>query len=111
MKHKYGEYEIAQFESCKNRIHSLVHWLLIYAEETTKTKSDKDDNLMNYFEKVQYKISGYNELLLYPSQLVEIQALIESARLEYLKDNYSHERYRKMILDAHDLIDKIPVGE
>ena len=39
---------------------------------------------------------------------VEIMNYIESARVEYNKGDYNHERYRKTILDVHDLIDKLP---
>lgn len=101
MKYKYGNYPEQQVHGYKKRLHSLVHWLLIYAEE-------KNPNLNNYFDSVQYKFEGFNELMCYPTQIVEIMNYIESARIEYGKDDYSHERYRKTILDVHDLIDKLP---
>lgn len=104
MKYKYGEYKNEQFHEYKKRIHNLIHWLLIYAEE-------KNPNLNNYFEKVQYKLNGLNELINYPSQLVEIMSLVESARIEYNKIDYKHSIYRKIILDIHELIDKIPEGD
>lgn len=104
MKYKYGEYPKEQFHDYKKRLHSLVHWLLIYAEEDT-------DILDDYFEKVQYKLNGLNELISYPTQLVEIMNLIESAKIEYNKGNYNHDIYRKTILDIHELIDRIPEGE
>lgn len=100
-KYKYGYYEVKQFSDYKKRIHSLVHWLLIYAD-------DNDPILKDYFDTVQYKLNGLNELLNYPTQLIEIMNLIESAKSEYNKDDYDHKRYRKTILDVHDLIDKIP---
>ena len=62
-------------------------------------------------EKVQFKLDGLNELINYPTQLVEIMNLIEAARLEFHKENYNHELYRKTILDIHDLIDKLPDGD
>lgn len=104
MKYKYGEYPNEQFNEYRKRIHNLVHWLLIYAEE-------KNPNLNNYFTKVQYKLDGLNELINHPSQLIEIMNLVESARIEYNKVNYSHSVYRKIILDIHELIDKIPEGD
>lgn len=104
MKYKYGTYPSCQFVDYKKRLHSLIHWLLIYAEEN-------NPNLNDYFIKVQYKLDGLNELLQYPSQLIEIMNLIESARIEYNKENYRHEIYRKTILDVHELIDRMPVGD
>lgn len=104
MDYKYGVYPSTQFSEYKKRLHNLVHWLLIYAEED-------DPNLNNYFAKVQYKLDGLNELINYPSQLVEIMNLIESAKIEYNKENYNHAIYRKTILDVHELIDRIPEGD
>lgn len=104
MKYKYGEYTREQFHDYKKRMHSLIHWLLIYAEEN-------ESNLNNYFNKVQYKLNGLNELINYPVQLVEIMNLVESAKIEYNKINYDHSVYRKIILDIHELIDKIPEGD
>ena len=101
MKYKYGNYHENQINGYKKRLHSLVHWLLIYAEE-------KNSNLNKYFDLVQYKFDGFNELMNYPTQIVEIMNYVESARIEYNKDDYNHERYRKTILDVHDLIDKLP---
>lgn len=104
MQYKYGTYPDGQFDGYKKRLHSLVHWLLIYAEENNSI-------LNSYFDKVQFKLDGLNELINYPTQLIEIMNLIESARIEFNKENYNFEIYRKTILDVHDLIDKLPDGE
>ncbi len=101
MKYKYGELTSQQFHDYKDRLHSLIHWLLIYAENNSPILND-------YFVKVQYKLNGLNELINYPSELVEIMNLVESAKLEYMKNDFNFTLYRKMILDIHDLIDKIP---
>lgn len=82
-------------------MHSWVHFLLIYAEQKT-------DILDNYFDIIQTRLNGLNELLQYPSQLIEIMNLVESARLEFNSSEYRHAKYRKLILDIHDLIDLIP---
>lgn len=104
IKHKYGCYHDEQFLGYKKRLHNLIHWLLIYAEE--------DNTILNdYFEKVQYKLQGLNELLDYPTLIIEIMNLVESAKLEFNKPNYSHKVYRKTILDIHELIDKLPEGD
>lgn len=106
MKYKYGNFEINQFIDYKKRLHSLIHWFLVYAD-------DNDPALGEYFIKVQYKLNGLNELLNYPTQLVEIINLVESARIEYNKDkeNFNHKLFRKTFLDIHELIDKIPIGD
>lgn len=105
VKNKYGEYTTIQFSEYKKRIHNLIHWLLIYEEE-------QNPILDSYFIKVQYKLAGLNSLLNFPSQLVEIMDLVESAQIEYKnKECHNHKTYRKMILDIHELIDKIPEGD
>lgn len=104
MKHKYGTFEDNQFDGYKKRLHSWVHWFLVYAD-------NNDPALNDYFTKVQYKLNGLNELLNYPTQLVEIINLIESARIEYNKENFNHKLFRKTFLDIHELIDKIPTGD
>jgi hypothetical protein len=104
MKYKYGTYPNEQFDEYKKRIHSLIHWLLIYKEENAEI-------LPGYFEKVQSKLDGLNELMNHPVQIVEIMNLIESARLESEKEDMSFRQYRKLILDAHDLVDSIEEGK
>lgn len=102
MLYKYGNYPNYQIHDYKKKIHSLVHWLLIYKEEN-------DNILEKYFDTVQYKLNGFNELMQYPTQIVEIMNLIESARLEFeKKEQCNHELYRRTILDIHGLIDKLP---
>jgi uncharacterized iron-regulated protein len=109
MKNKYGTFTDNQFDGYKKRLHSLVHWLLIYAEENYSI-------LDNYFEKVQYKMIGLNELLEDNPTIVEIMVLIESARKESqtekfkqikTKEEFKNSSYRKAILDIHQLIDKL----
>lgn len=104
MKYKYGNYPSYQVDSYKRRIHSLIHWLLIYKEENDKI-------LDRYFETVQYKLDGFNELMLHPVCMLEIMTLVESARLEFNKTNCNHENYRKIILDIHSLIDRLPESD
>lgn len=105
MECKYGYFTNDQMNEYKKRLHSLVHWLLIYQE-------NNNPNTEKYFQKVQYKLNGLNELLMYPSQLVEIQALVEAALIEYKKkEECDHSTFRKCILDAHEMIDRIPVGD
>lgn len=104
MKYKYGNFSDDQFIDYKKRLHSMTHWFLVYAD-------DNNPILGEYFTKVQYKLAGLNELLGYPTQLIEIINLIESAQVEYQKGNFNKNQFRKTFLDVHELIDKIPVGD
>ena len=53
------------------------------------------------------KINGLNELLSYPVEIVEIMSVLEAALLETRKEEFNFQTYRKLIFDAHSLIDKI----
>lgn len=101
VENKYGKFTNEQFEEFKKRLHGQIHWLLVYEDE-------KNPILDSYFQIVQEKLAGLNSLLNFPSQIVEMMNLVESARIEYQdKENHNHKRYRKIILDIHDLVDKI----
>ena len=101
MKGLYCDYNSDQTKQYIKKLHSLVHWLLVY-------KDTDEATLGSYFSVVQYKIAGLNSLLLNPPELVELMGLIESARLEYLKqDECDSKLFRRTVLDAHALIDKI----
>lgn len=104
MKYKYGEYSETQVHNYKQRLHNLVHWLLIY-------KENNNDVLDSYFENVQDKLNGYNELVGHPDVMVQIMTLVETARLENQKENCNFKRYRSHILDIHSLIDKLPESD
>lgn len=105
VKNKYGDYSTEQMEHYKTRVHSWIHWLLIYEEE-------KNPILESYFSKLQNKLEGLNSLLNYPTELVEIMNLVESASIEYSNQStHNHKTYRKMIFDIHELVDRLPNGE
>ena len=101
MHYKYGQYTQEQVHAIKESLHNKIHWLLPYKEQNFK-------NLDNYFTQVQLKLEGYDELFNHPAVMVKIMTLIESARIESKKENFSHKLYRSFILDAHDLIDLLP---
>lgn len=98
---RYGAIAEEQLEKYKKKLHSTIHWLLIYAER-------KDDALITpYFLKVQKTFMALNETLNYPEQVLEIVNIVEMAKQEYFSGKYKHETFRGYILDAHALIDKI----
>ena len=53
------------------------------------------------------KINGLNELLYYPTEIVSIMSLLQAAFQEAEKESFDYSVYRKLILDAHSLVDKI----
>lgn len=101
MEHKYGNFPTSQFEEYKKRLHSMIHYFLIYVEE------NKESILEGYFDVVQTKLAGLNQLLLEPSEVVEIMVLVEAARNEFHNIPFDRKKYRKLILDAHGLINRL----
>lgn len=101
MENKFGEYSELQFEEYKKRLHSMIHYFLIYMEENQR------DILEGYFDVVQTKLQGLNQLLKEPSEVVEIMVLIECARNEFHSSPFNRSKYRKLILDAHGLVNRL----
>jgi len=105
---KYGYFDPEQFELFKKRLHSELHWLLIYkdpesADEYSHVDFDK------YFEGLMRRINGLSSLLFYPPEIVGIMSNLEAAHLECSKEQFDYHAYRKLVLDAHALVDKIKV--
>lgn len=100
MKYKYGEYSQEQLHSYKAKLHSKVHWLLIY-------KENKYPQLDNYFSSIQFQLDGLNELLDCP-ELITLMSLLEAARMEAQKPDCNYSTYRKAVFDAHTMIDRLP---
>ncbi len=100
MKYKYGEFQDKQFHDYKQLLHNKVHWLLIY-EETSYP------GLTEYIKNLQFYLSGLVELTDSP-QIVNLVNIIECILLEYMNPKHNHKHYRKLVLDAHSIIDQIP---
>lgn len=100
MKNKYGRFSQEQVRAYKKRLHSRIHWLLIYKEQGYS-------QLDQYFSSIQIQISGLAQLINSP-HIITLMTLIESARSENLSSDCNYSKYRKIILDAHSLVDLIP---
>ena len=86
----YGHFDDLQIEEYKEKLHKEMFWLLLY----------KDPKTMK-------KIDGLNTLLFYPVEIVAIMSLLQAALNETRSDDFNYRSYRKLILDAHSLVDKI----
>lgn len=106
MRHLYGYFTDEQMENYKIKLHKELFWLLIYQDPETKNNYlDVDFN--KYFDGLMRKISGLNKLLFYPTEIVSIMSLLEAALIESQKEEFNYKTYRKLVLDAHSLVDKI----
>ena len=106
MKHLYGYFTDEQMENYKTKLHKDVFWLLLY-KDPNKKKDFPNIDFEKYFEGLMLKINGLNELLSYPTEIVEMMSVLEAALLETRKENFNFQTYRKLIFDAHSLVDKI----
>ena len=56
------------------------------------------------------RIDGLNALLSYPVEIVSIMSILQAAFDESKKEEFDYQSYRKLILDAHSLVDRINSG-
>ncbi len=106
MEHKYGYFDEKQFETFKTKLHKELFWLLLYKDPKTAEQYAHVD-FDKYFCGLMRRINGLNALLFYPSEIVGIMSNLEAAYIEASKDEFDFQVYRKLVLDAHALLDKI----
>jgi len=101
MKSKYGSFTDEQFETFKQRLHSKVHWLLVYRE------ADDCDFLDDYFENLLRYFSSLNTLLENNANIIDLLVVLEMARAESLKKDCNVKVFRKNVLEAHNIINRL----
>ena len=102
----YGHFDDLQIEEYKEKLHKEMFWLLLYKDPKTKDEF-KNVEFEKYFINLINKIDGLNTLLFYPVEIVAIMSLLQAALNETRSDDFNYRSYRKLILDAHSLVDKI----
>lgn len=101
MKTRYCVLSDAQKVDTIKLLHNSIYWLLLYKER-------EDPCLEGYFDVLLFKIGGFNSLLGYPTEMVEILALLEAAKVELQKgEEFNFRLYRKAILDAESVVDRL----
>lgn len=106
MKHLYGTFTSEQIAETKKSLHKNVHWLLVYKDPENNGMFDHID-VDGCFESILLRIAGMNELLGEQPVLVSILSILQSARNANNIEPFCFQTYRKLILDAHSLIDRI----
>ena len=106
MKHLYGYFTDKQMDDYKVKLHKELFWLLIYQDPETKDEYPNVD-FNKYFDGLMKRMNGLNKLLSYPTEIVAIMSLLEAALIETEKVEFDYQIYRKLVLDAHSLVDKI----
>ena len=105
--HKYGEFADMQISEIKEILRKRIFFLLLVAEDLeTKTKFP-EVNLEQANTTLLWRISGLNDLLGTPKELVTVLSLLEEAKNIIDDQNFDFAKYRKLILDAGAEVMKI----
>ena len=99
MVYKYGEFSAEQISTIKKKIQKSIFFLLLCVDKKTRDDCGNID-VPSAFIDLMYKIAGLNDILMYPSELVTVQSLLQSALNEYTSSHFRFKVYRKLLLDA-----------
>lgn len=101
----YDKFTQQQLTDYKKKLHSSIHWLLIYKE------ADDYEYFDIYFDSLLLKIECLNELLGEQEAILNLFTTLLAARKESQKETCDFKLFRKLILDSHSLLDKIDFRE
>lgn len=99
MIYKYGEFSAKQIGEIKKDLRKNIFYLLLIIDKKTKSQFENVD-VNKAIEAELIRLSGLNELLSYPKELVWISCLLQAAIKEYNNPDFNWHTYRKLILDA-----------
>lgn len=100
MESKYGNFKITQIVEHKQVLHDNILALLYMKEENSPT-------LDNYFSSLLWRLSGYNEIFGNQAIMIDIMSDLEEARIEASSTKCDFRKYRKLVLDSFNMIDKL----
>lgn len=106
MQHKYGNFTNSQISLTKKEIRKQIFFLLLCADPETKDEYNYV-NLNEAFDGLLYKLGGLNSILGEPQELVDIISLLEEALIKYNEPHFNFKIYRRLILNAGALTNKI----
>lgn len=104
--HKYGEFADMQLSEIKEILRKQIFFLLLVAEDLEAKEKFPKVDLVQANTTLLWRISGLNELLGEPTELVIVLSLLEEAK-NTITDNFNFAKYRKLILDAGAEVMKI----
>ena len=106
----YGEIDSTQFESYKDQLHKKIFWLLLYKDPVTCDEFSYV-NFDKYFNYLMKEIVGQSDMLSNPPELIQMMTMLQAAYNETLNDPFDYKAYRKLVLDAHQVLDRIECEE
>ena len=108
----YGDFSAVQLEEYREKLHKKLFWLLLYKDpETCEEFSNVD--FQKYFTNLMRELNGLSDILIHPSGIIEMLSILQAAYNESLQQEFDYKTYRKFVLDAHTLLDRMSweVGE
>ncbi len=110
VKTKYGLFTEAQIRHYIKEVQRMIFWCILYTDP--KTSEDYPDiNVSAYQKNIMKKIVGFNSILFYPDDLVNVIVILEAALNLFESDDYTFPEYRKLILDAGAIAGAMKVGD
>ena len=100
MDSKYGKFESKQIVEHKQELHDNILSLLYMKEENSST-------LDKYFSSLLWRLNGYNEIFGNQVIMIDIMSNLEEARIEAAKECCDFNKFRKLVLDSFNMIDKL----
>lgn len=97
----HGTFTDEQFEIFKKKLHSKIHWLLIYKE------ADDCEFFDEYFIRVMKYCRGLNETLDHNPMIIDLVTILQVAYDEAHQEPFDFKEYRRYILEAHNIIDRL----
>lgn len=104
--HKYGKFTDMQISEIKEILRKRIFFLLLVAEDLEAKNKFPEVDLEQANTTLLWRISGLNELLGEPIELVTVLSLLEEAK-NTIKPDFDFAKYRKLILDAGAEVMKI----
>lgn len=105
--HKYGEFTDMQISEIVKYLRKRIFFLLLYAEDRETKVNFPDVDLKQANTSLLWRVSGLNDLLGQPKELVLVLSLLEEANNTIDALEFDFGKYRKLVLDAGAEIAKI----
>lgn len=108
--YEYGTFSTGQLNYFKEKMRKKIFWLIVYTDKNTN-QNYLDVDVEKYQDNLMGQIAGFNALLFYPNELVDVMTSLKAAMLELQKDSFNFTKYKKHVFDAGAMIDKLTVGD
>lgn len=103
----YGKFTADQLSEVKKQIHSSLQWLLRYKDPKYSDQFEHVD-VDKFLSTLLHRAGGLSSLFGNPPEYVMMMALLQEARNYLSSDDYDFLEFRRIILELHSIVDKLP---